>query len=757
MQNQIDRITRTQDLGVFRDFSWPHDLPTFCRYNLIYGWNGTGKTTLTRLFRAIEMRQPPLSGRVSVRISGRDVEGDAFGETTIPVRVFNRDFVGESLFTVGGGDFPPIFVVGKENVEKQKEAERLKPLHHRALSSLEAAQKKKRDTEKALDNFCKDGALSVKTTLRSPGSNPYNNFNKNDFHQGIEKLANGADVSPYKLSSTQRDALHKQRTAQPKEKLDELSYELPDLAALSNKVAALLATSIIAVVIDGLKKDPKLSSWVYEGLKLYETREIANCLFCNQPLPSHHLASLQSHFSTEFEALMQGIDQTIASVKDIAKEARELVIPNKAQLYDALASDYEVKSSALCQALDIIQRFLELIVRRLEDKKERPFDLLAIEIEISPVDRGVVNQVNAIVKKHNQITDNFTAQIRSARDSLANDMMYGQICRYIELRDAACAADNAVTTAAAEVKRIHEDIDRLEREVVHHRQPAEELNRDLREYLGHSELQLQIKDTGYLITRNGSPANKTLSEGETTAIALLYFLKSLEDRQFDMAHGVVVLDDPVSSLDQNSIFAAFGYIRARTDTAGQVFVFTHNFLFFRLVREWFKNLRGPLKNEYKIYMVLCSPGVGGRTSSLQVIDPLLMNYESDYHYLFYRMYRMAKDPPPATLEAYYSAPSIARRVMETFLAFRVPDIKGQQRLFSQMKVFDFDNAKKTRIYRFLQTHAHRDAIGGIDEDLTLLMESRSVLQDILDFMMAADKDHVERMVSSVTTTENQPD
>jgi wobble nucleotide-excising tRNase len=73
---------------------------------------------------------------------------------------------------------------------------------------------------------------------------------------------------------------------------------------------------------------------------------------------------------------------------------------------------------------------------------------------------------------------------------------------------------------------------------VEHRQPAEELNDDLRKYLGHSDLLLEIKDAGYTISRNGVPA-KSLSEGETTAIALLYCLKTLKDRRFDLAKGVV--------------------------------------------------------------------------------------------------------------------------------------------------------------------------------------------------------------------------
>ena len=33
----IDRLARLRHPGVFSDFSWPADLPTFGRYNLLYG------------------------------------------------------------------------------------------------------------------------------------------------------------------------------------------------------------------------------------------------------------------------------------------------------------------------------------------------------------------------------------------------------------------------------------------------------------------------------------------------------------------------------------------------------------------------------------------------------------------------------------------------------------------------------------------------------------------------------------------------
>lgn len=57
------------------------------------------------------------------------------------------------------------------------------------------------------------------------------------------------------------------------------------------------------------------------------------------------------------------------------------------------------------------------------------------------------------------------------------------------------------------------DIGKLEAELKSNRPPLNALNIDLKNYLGHSELQLEYEDTGYRLKRDGRYA-KDLSEGE---------------------------------------------------------------------------------------------------------------------------------------------------------------------------------------------------------------------------------------------------
>ena len=73
----ITRISRLRNCGIFRNFAWPSDLPDFGRFNLVYGWNWTGKTTLSRVLRCLEQRKTP-AGQVTVVLDERDVIGEQF-------------------------------------------------------------------------------------------------------------------------------------------------------------------------------------------------------------------------------------------------------------------------------------------------------------------------------------------------------------------------------------------------------------------------------------------------------------------------------------------------------------------------------------------------------------------------------------------------------------------------------------------------------------------------------------------------------
>lgn len=749
----IKKIRRLKHPGVLRDFTWPSDLPAFGRFNLIYGWNGTGKTTLSRILRCLEKRTAP-EGEVTLELDGLDVRHDEFSTATVPVRVFNRDFIAENVFPSKGGDLAPILVLGEKSVEKQKDVERLRGEHTTAQSKLDSARAIQQKAERDFDQFCINRASVIRDTLRSSGQNPYNNYNKTDFRGAAQKMAGGGDAQAHRLSGEDRDRLLAQQRATPKPKVQELAYALPNFEAIVARLSGLLRTTIVSAAIEALKADATLAAWTREGLRLHSERNADRCLFCEQPLPKDRLAALDAHFSAQYEQFMRSLDQFIDELQKSSEAASDLRLPKRAELYDDLAAEFEAAEAGLTQALKATREFLDSAVQALEDKKHRAFEQISAALQPPEVDAEAVRKLNAVIRKHNQACDEFHTRINDARERLASNMIAEALEDFIRLRDAAQQATSAVQAAEQDVQRLEAAIANLEREIVEHRQPAEELNEDLRKYLGHDELNLQVKDTGYQLLRNGQVA-EALSEGERTAVALLYFLKSLRDRQFDLRHGVVVVDDPVSSLDANALYLAFGFIRHRTQDAGQLFVLTHNFAFFRQVRNWFRHQKGQHKQDVnqrpaRFYMLDQVQGANPRCTVLRALDPLLEQYESEYHYLFACVHRAANQAGESALERNYGLPNIARRLLEMFLAFRRPQIGGE--LWRKLKDVNFDEPKKLRIARFVHTHSHGDIVAEPEHDPSLLGEARAVLADLLELIKSEDPKHFEAMEGLVTGT-----
>ena len=688
-------------------------------------------------------------------IAGDNVSGSDFSDATVPVRVFNREFVADTVFPTEG-EVAPIFVLGKENVEKQKRVAQLKTALVEEQAKLNTNRQNVSSASSDLDRFCVEKAKAIKDSLRSSGTNPYNDYNKSMFSRRAEKMIAAAEKAAHMLDDEERDSLLAWLRSSPKAKLQLLTCRLPDLEALEISVATLVSTTVVSAAIGSLKDDAELSSWVHTGMGLHQARDSAKCLYCDQQIPKDRLSALEAHFSSEYDDLLRTLSDQITTIQDSIAETTDLTDPNAAEFYDDLASEFKSAKTALRSEFDSAKGVLESLLRALEDKKTCAFDSVELEVTIPKLDDGIVDRLNGVIRKHNQACDEFQTRIDSARTRLEANSVAGNLDELVKLGSDVDTARAEVARVEEETRRLTREIEILEREIVEHRQPAEEFNEDLCKYLGHGELRLEVRDTGYIIMRHDAPA-RSLSEGETTAIALLYFLKSLQDRRFELSKGVVVLDDPVSSLDANALYLAFGFIRHHSEGAGQLFIFTHNFTFFRLVRNWFHHFKGQNKKNVdlrpaRFYMLDCIRDENRRCSSLRPLDPLLEQYESEYHYLFARVYRRASAAKSESLEDSYIFPNMARRLLEAFLAFRQPDKSGG--LWQKVRGMKFDEARKLRILRFLHTHSHGNTIGEPEHDPSLLGEVDSVLKDLLDFIKDQDSDHFAAMVTLVDSRED---
>lgn len=167
---KITRLHKAHDYRIFQDFTWPSSLLDFATFNVIYGWNGSGKTSLSNLFRHIQRRQPLTDGQVETLVGQTRVAGADFATAALPsVRVFNRDAVDRNVFEQANQQFPPVFFLGEDSVEKQRQIEGLSKQLAAITKDASDWERKKADANSALETFCSEKAKGVKNLLTVAG------------------------------------------------------------------------------------------------------------------------------------------------------------------------------------------------------------------------------------------------------------------------------------------------------------------------------------------------------------------------------------------------------------------------------------------------------------------------------------------------------------------------------------------------------------------------------------------------------------
>lgn len=664
------------------------------------------------------------------------------------IRVFNKDFVDESVFGTGGPK--PIFFLGTESKEDKKRIDTLErelEKFNRRLISKETALEKLQ-TKKS--NRLSEKARDIKHGLTTAKQDHYRNYNRSDIEKSIRSYASELQ-SPkkLKLSDGRLSDLNKSIQQTSKATISPLTLPNLDLSEIEKQVTEALSKTVTSLVIEKLQKDQEVNKWVEQGLQIHKDKSLEVCAFCEQSIPAHRLDELDKHFSDEYQKMIQ----TVRSLKDRSESRRIKVdFPESSNFYDEFVSEYLEEKQKALRSIDSFHQKIDSIVSALEQKEQNPFSTPFLEEDASSISVEPFQRISEFIKRHNQRTNDFGKQINQEKKELELHYIagfiesYNDLCSNIDDLEKECSEiRTAIDGKETEIKELR---DRL----VSYHISAQKINDDLEAFLGRSDIKLIATEAkeGYRIARNGETLeNLNLSEGEKTALAIVYFLAKINEEGFDSKNSVVVIDDPVSSLDSNAIFQAFSFIKESIKEAGQIFILTHHFDFFRQVKNWFSHIKKPDKAEY--FMTVCRQESSQRNSSIVEIDKLLLDYESEYHFLFNVLYKIANEHKH-DLEEIYPIPNIARKFLESFLAFRVPLGLRVTNIHERLKrIENFDEKKKGRIRRFVETHSHPRYESGVqDFDMTLLGETADIVNDLMELVEKEDPKHYAFLVESVS-------
>lgn len=720
----IKKIKSVSNMGVFDGYRWPtgNALGDFKRFNVIYGSNGSGKTTVSRLFQHLAIGDCESFPDLKYSLESQNGTLKETDSGAVSIRVFNADYVRSNIGEVES-ELNPIFIIGEDQKELQAElAANEKELQERqdrlkGLTDEIAAQEKARGKE--FTSIASQIGLATKgltsRTYRKPqAESAYTKIK--DF-----KVCSDEELEMLTLTAEQKkldpiDAIH-------------LGSIEEDVAALSTESGKLLAKTVESVVIPRLKEKPEISQWVEGGIGLHVPG--SECEFCGNTLTEDRLKALSDHFNDADKSLKEELFLLVSAYEAALQSIQSLSMPSKLQMFDEFQEGFESRSASVLKAQKELEKSLSAGKELVEQKVGSRTEGMEFSVELSTTALSeAVADTNHVLRQHKEKSTSFEEARTAATDQIEHHFL-STIQTEIEKYDTELgrlrgeekkASDSNAETGQLSLGDLQSEIRRKRGLIANTQKAAEDLTRKLEVFLGRKELRFEPEGDGYRIYRKAVAA-QGLSEGEKTAIAFVYFSVQLEDQDFDKSKGVVVVDDPISSLDASSTYQAFAFLKEAVKDAKQVFLLTHNLDFLKLLLNWIKNAKG----EDRGYFMLRAKATTGdqRRSQIEPMDKALTKNGSEYVFLFKQVRDYACD---GTIENAYPMPNIIRKVLEQFLEFMCPTSDST---YHKLQNLSFDPVKKTALNKYANDFSHPTGKG---LDPSLVDETRNNAAHLIEMI-----------------------
>lgn len=561
------------------------------RVNFLYGSNGSGKSTISNF-----LRNPVAPQYASCEIKWEN-------DTHTDIVVYNRDFRTRHFKE----DIAGVFTLGEAAIEEIKALDGMKKNRDKKYEDYVGRKNdlnnKKREEQSHKDKF-RDTVWNV--ILKQ---------NEIDFQEAFSGFRGNKEkfrdevIKRYKnscSSSETRESLKKRSNTLFSNKPEKCNTIDISVSHLISELGAIEKDLIWKKVIVGNKDVPisKLidfldnADWVNRGRSYI--RENGTCPFCQQKTISEDFKQqLNSFFSGEYEKNIEYIKELIVKYKRVS----DLLI---SYLSNATSNDVAVsvgnldikKYNILLDALKIL--FSNSLTEMLSKEKEAGKKVTFLDSTSKVNDLlDMILTANRNINSHNKMVDNYNDEKKALVDAVWEFLMNEQkalISGYINdlsnFEKAKSGIQNGITQCKRQLDELDSRISEAGKNITSVQPTVDEINRSLKAY-GFTNFQIvssPTKENSYQIQRmDGALATNTLSEGEETFISFLYFLqfaKGSIDASKVSSKKILVLDDPICSLDSTVLYIVSSMvkslirdIRDGVSDVEQIFILTHNVFF----------------------------------------------------------------------------------------------------------------------------------------------------------------------------------
>ncbi|MCJ8319515.1 MAG: AAA family ATPase [Colwellia sp.] len=766
----IKNILTLKNFGIFQNHS-NKGINDFSKYNLFYGWNGSGKSTLSSLFRCIENntsseRFP--SAEFSIKLNdGSTITQANINEPKLNICTFNHDFIEENISW--NNVVKSILLVDKEKIAEREKLEQLKSQQQSDTDAYNEEIQSIKKLESEMSKFGTASAKRMKTSLQSIDTTDsyYLNYNKTKFEQCISQNIEKTKSDIPLLN--EKKIIELTNAAKPDQKSPITFYQQTineqTFTKAKERLNDLLKTSVVSQTIQRLVEHGDIKTWVESGLDLHKCNETKQCEFCGNEITIDRINMLEAHFNDDYKAFQDRL--TKADLWLSGQYIQQPILPLESEFYNEFKTEHVQACSKLGQAITNLNNEVTVWHEILKQKIKNP---LETGLEVNPISKVSIIAFNddmidigTAVDKNNHKSSNFKTETTKAKKRLELHFATAEVIDFSYHDKQHQVVDRTSKNNKLNVTRNNREteIRTLENSLSNEGLGADQFNESLHKFIGRSELTLRFNSQkkGYEILRNNSESVQgNLSEGEKTAIAFVYFITKLKEKDNNIEDTIVVIDDPISSFDSNHLFHAYSFLRTSCDLAKQVFILTHNFTYFKLVRDWFdgknRNRSRKGKSANAFFFTIESSTSLPRCSTIKNADTSLVNYNSEYHYIFSKLHSY-KDSEKLSRDDAFLTANLSRKLLESFFSFKFPRHRTDiaQLMDCGLKGCQItDQIKKEKIYRFINKYSH-SAVIEVNEDSSenLLGESHNVIGDIFTWIKEVDEVHFDEMLQVISS------
>lgn len=636
--------------------------------NFIYGANGSGKTTTSSFLKNLA------ENGIEDKFANSKIAW--YNNESLKIEVYNKQFKEEQF---RNSQVKGIFTLGKktnENLEKieiKKESinkENEKKIKNEA--SLQVLTQKKEKEEKDFADRCWEKLYKK---------------NEEDFKETLEGFKRKEKFKEKILKEFENDEHNESKIV----RLEELKEKIEIVFGENQTELALLECNLTDfdfienhsiweqkivgsgdVAIADLIKKLSNENWVAWGREYIKENSI--CPFCQkETITEEFKKQLKSYFDTSYQESTETIKEKMKDYKSRTAGALE-------RLDEIVETEQKNQQTKL--NTEIFKRIIETLKSKINGNQQKMFDkgkemsrsfkLESTKNEIKEI-RDLIDTANQQIANHNEIIKDTKNQKKNCVEQtwkfLVNEFKsdiqeYNK--KYCGLEKGINNLEKAISENQEEVKKLENEIKELEKNMVSIKPIVNEINTLLKGY-GFTNFGLACTEDekSYRIQReDGQLVGETLSEGEVTFITFLYYYHltkgSLEENDIS-ENKVLVIDDPISSLDSNILFIVSVLVKdlmketmEEKTNIKQIIILTHNTYFYKNITYNLKRYQG----KYSFWIINKDNNVSKIKSYKE--NPIKNSYE-----LLWQEVKQAKE----NNASWVSLQNVMRRIIEYY--FRI--------------------------------------------------------------------------------------